>query len=153
MVLPGEAVADGGVESKAEGAEKGAVVDGAVVRIYDVVRGYDFECQIDVDGYLEVACQTVARAGGEDAEGCGGAAEAACGLVDGAVAAAGEHAVVAVVGGLARQACGVTSRAGKTHVDFVAAGSHGRDHLVGDAFLAACARNRVDYEHQLRHDS
>ena len=52
VVLPGEAVADGGVESKAEGAEKGAVVDGAVVRIYDVVRGYDFECQIDVDGYL-----------------------------------------------------------------------------------------------------
>ena len=66
--LAREMVAHGRVEAHAEGAEKGAPVGCAVVGVDDVLLLYDSQRAVDVDGYAQMPCKSVARACGNDAE-------------------------------------------------------------------------------------
>ena len=150
-LAPGEAVAYGGVESHAERAEERQIVDGAVVGVHDIVGSDDFQCCLNIHRDMQMASQTVARSGGEDSQGCPGAAECAGGLVDGPVAAAGKYTVIALAGGLAGKAGGVAARSGKAHVNLMTALGHGLFHHLPDPFLTAGPGDGIDNKHQLRH--
>ena len=113
-------MADGGIESHAECAEKGASVDCAVVAGKDIVGSDNAGGELDIDRDADVPCKAVARTGGEDTESCLRSDEAGGHLVDGAVAAAGEDAVVAPGGSLGGDLRGVTRTVGKPHIDIVA---------------------------------
>ena len=144
-------MADSGVKAHAEGAEEGAAVDRPVVGVDHIAVGDDFQRHGDVDRNLEMAGQAVARPGGEYPQGRLCATQRAGGLIDCAVASAGQHAVVALGGGLPGQAGGVAACPGEAHVDIVAAGTHCLLHHFHHPFLRACPGDGVDDEHQSRH--
>ena len=97
----GKLHADEGVEAHSAGAEEGAAVDGAVVEAGDGAGVDELHGRNGIHGDLEVACQAVAAAAGNDGERGFGADKRTGNLVDGAVASHGHHDVDATGCGFA----------------------------------------------------
>ncbi len=146
MLATGESVADRGVETHAERAEKRLTVDRTVIARHRAVAAYDFERRAYVHRYVEMTGQTITRSAGNDSQLHPRAAKRRSGLVDRTVAAGGYDGVKTLLGGAARQTGGVAVGCGPGRFYCQTVIGQTRGHKSVQAALVARAGDRVDYE-------
>ena len=142
----GKLLADEGIEAHPAGAEKGMAVDGAVVEAAHRALVENAQGAGGVERYLQMACQSVARAAGQDGQRRARVDDGARHLVDRSVAAHGRHDVDALACGAGSHFGRVARILGAADVVvvflFVEQAADGRP----DAVLAPRARDGVDHK-------
>lgn len=135
-----------GVEAHATGAEEGESVHRAVVEGFDVARVDHADGSLGVDGELEVACESVATAAGDDAQRRVGVDEGACYFVDRAVASYCYDNVDALACSLVGDYFGMTSVLRVAHAVRVLARVNTAPDALADVYLSVCAGFGIDDE-------